>query len=147
MEINLIDLKHLLEVCGIESKGVKLKTVAKLMTALKTEFSARPDGFAKHFGDAADQRELGGSCWEVIVNISRPTFNDGFAKIGCTYNSVEEYEQVRNGKDKRKSKYFYCRVKTTYKNRTFYYRNSTLVESVIKAHRDKQNNRGLALAE
>jgi hypothetical protein len=147
MEINLIDLKYLLEVSGIEKRGVKPINVAKIMTALETEFSARPDGFAKHFGDASDQRELGGSGWKVIVGIERETFNYGFAKIGFTYNSEEEYEQVRNGKDEYKNKYFYCRVKTTYKNRTFYYRNHTLVDSVIKAYRDQQNNLGLALAE
>ena len=138
MEINSIEVVGLLSDWGIERSGVKPMNVAKIMVALEETFNDNPDEFAKHFGDdVADQEELGGSSWEKLLDpMARDTFRNGFAKIGVTYNSEEEYNRSRNGGDEFKGK-LYCRVKTSHKNRTFYYRNDDLIASVIKTYLEK----------
>jgi hypothetical protein len=122
---------------------VKLETAARLMEGLQNEHKARGNGFVKHFGDSADQKMLGGSCWNQILRMNRETFNRGFNEIGITYNSEEEFNRIKDGKTEFQGK-LYCRVKTSYKKRTLYYENGELIESLTKTD---PNNQELALAE
>ncbi len=122
---------------------VKLETAARIIESLLNESKARGNGFVKHFGDSADQKMLGGSCWKQILRMNRETFNRGFNEIGITYNSEEEFNRISDGKTEFQGK-LYCRVKTSYKKRTLYYENGELIESLTKTD---PNNQELALAE
>lgn len=128
---------------NLQIEKVTPKTAARIIEGLENEFKALGDGFVKHFGDSADQKMLGGLCWKQILKMDRKTFNKGFNEIGITYKSEEEFNRIRDGKTEFQGK-MYCRVKTSYKKRTFYYINDELVESLIKTF---PNNRELALAE
>jgi hypothetical protein len=127
----------------LQIEKVKPETAARIIEGLENGFKALGDGFVKHFGDSADQKMLGGSCWKQILRMNRETFNKGFNEIGITYKSEEEFNRIRDGKTEFQGK-LYCRVKTSYKKRTFYYINDELVESLIKTY---VNNQELALAK
>ncbi len=128
---------------NLKIEKVTPKTAARIIKGLQNEFKARGAGFVKHFGDSADQKMLGGSCWKQILRMNRETFNKGFNEIGITYNSEEEFNRIKDGKTEFQGK-LYCRVKTSYKKRTLYYENGELIESLTKTD---PNNQELALAE
>lgn len=132
---------------GTKPEGCSLKKVAKIMATFEREFKSQPSGILRHFGDdVKDQDNLTGLSWKEIITISRDTFNKGFKEIGVTYKPEEEFNRIKNGRDEFKGKY-YCRVKTFNKNRTFYYRNHALVNSVIKAFLENQGTQELGLSK
>ncbi len=122
------------------------------MATLEEEFNNYPNGFAKHFGnDVSDQKELGGKSWKELLEISRDTFNNGFQKIGFTFDSKEEFNQRKNNKDVQDICLYYRVIAC--KRRKYYYRNHRLVNSIIECYRnlqtesDNPNNQELPLAE
>lgn len=109
---------------------------AILMTQLEYWFEKMNNKPFYKFLEPCDHAsyEIGDS-WIEELGMSKDEFRSAFSKIGMVYKSKKEFDKAE---DKFQGK-FYCSYIDRIERRTYYFRNSTLIEEVLKTIFDKKN--------
>lgn len=102
---------------------------AILMTQLEYWFNKMNNKPFYKFLEACDHASYKeGESWVEELGMSKDEFRLAFSKIGTTYKSKKEFDK---SEDKFQGK-FYCSYIDRIERRTYYFRNSLLIESALK---------------
>lgn len=102
---------------------------AILMTQLEYWFNKMNNKPFYKFLEACDHASYKeGESWVEELGMSKDEFRLAFSKIGTTYKSKKEFDK---SEDKFQGK-FYCSYIDRIERRTYYFRNSNLIESALK---------------
>ena len=118
-----------------------------LVQELEAMFQKYPEGFARHFEKRNDQANLDGLSWLETLGLKKGKFERCFQEVGIIYRSVEDCESEA---DKFKGKFYYSVQVQADCHRTYYYRNTKLINGLIDSHFLPiivESNKDLGIAE
>lgn len=102
-----------------------------LVQELEAMFKKFPNGFARHFEKRNDQAKLDGLSWSETLGLKKGKFESCFRGVGIIYRSVEDCEREA---DKFKGRLYYSVQVQAEGHRTYYYRNTALINSLISSY-------------